>query len=72
MFVYDSYLEAHRELQRLSKNGDGAGLVHRIVKSPFGGYRIVSLPPSLYVDMLSGRMPALRGIKESIYDGLEP
>ena len=48
--VFETYLEAHREVAR-RKNQDAAiGIISRVEKSPYGGYVIRSWPMELLAD----------------------
>ena len=71
MFMYPTYMEAYHEVQRRKKAGEGSLLIHKISESPYGGYRITTLPANLYADMLVGNIPAIPGVKESIFDGFK-
>ena len=46
--------EALREVRRRRSTPEGARLIHKIIKSRYGtGFKIMSMDPELYVDMLT-------------------
>ena len=46
--------EALREVRRRRNTPEGARLIHKIIKSRYGtGFKIMSMDPELYVDMLT-------------------
>ncbi len=42
--------EALEEVRRRRSAADGVDLIHRVVESPYGGYRVHSMSPDLAVD----------------------
>lgn len=54
----ESYEEAWREVQRLKTQADTdtVTLVYKIVPSPYAGFDIVAIDPSLYGDMVSTQL----------------
>ena len=42
--------EALDEIQRRRFGADGGDMIHRIVESPYGGYRVHSMSPDLAID----------------------
>jgi hypothetical protein len=54
--------EAIDEVARRRSDPSGKGLVTRIETSPYGGYRVHSMPADYYIDMLAdGPMPVSTG-----------
>lgn len=53
---FKTYGEAFQEVQRL-KEETNEDMIHKIVKSGYGGFEIVTVEPSLYADMLAGKVP---------------
>lgn len=48
---------ATAEVARRKKLPDGQFMIHRIVDSPYGGYRITSILADVYADMLAEGIP---------------
>lgn len=56
---FETYHEALREAQR-RKAALGDPMITRIEESPYGGYRVWSMPTDVYVDLLSENLPTRR------------
>ena len=51
--------QAQKELSR-RKSGGGGEVMTKIDRSPYGGYRVRSVPVELYVDMMTEGMPSFK------------
>lgn len=61
-----TFPEAYQEAQRRKASPEGAGLIHKIVKSRYiEGYDIVVIEPWLFADMLTGDMPVIPQLKKT-------
>lgn len=49
---YKKFNEAHQEVQRRKALPDGEMLIHRIMRSPYGGYIVKSIDPEFYLDAM--------------------
>jgi hypothetical protein len=58
---FETYHEALREAQR-RKAASVDSMITRIEESPYGGYRVWSMPADVYVDLLSDNLPT-RSVK---------
>ena len=57
---FETYHEALREAQR-RKTTLVDPMITRIEESPYGGYRVWSMPTDVYVDLLSENLPTRSG-----------
>ncbi len=53
-FYCQTYEEAAEELRRRKASPGGQAMVHRILDSPYGGYRVRSQDVEWYVEQLVG------------------
>lgn len=61
-----NFPEAYHEAQRRKASPEGAGLIHKIVKSRYiEGYDIVVIEPWLFADMLMGDMPVIPQLRKT-------
>lgn len=56
---FDKLEQALEEKQKLKALSAGAEIIARIEKSPYGGFRLISLPIDLMLDSLEAKTPAL-------------
>ena len=60
-----TFPEAYREAQQRKATPEGTGLIHKVVKARYrDGYDIVAIEPSLFADMVTGKMPAIPQLRE--------
>jgi hypothetical protein len=50
---HEKLVDAMNEASRRRAHPDGKGFVTRVERSPYGGYRVRSLPAEFYVDQLA-------------------
>jgi hypothetical protein len=50
---HERLLEAMNEASRRRADPEGKGFVTRVERSPYGGYRVRSLPAEFYVDQIA-------------------
>jgi hypothetical protein len=59
MFVdtfHDTYAQAMEELERRRANPQGKDLITRIDTSPYGGFRVRSMPADLWIELATEGM----------------
>jgi hypothetical protein len=59
---FETYAEAMREAQH-RKMTLGDPIITRIEESPYGGYRVWSMPADVYIDLISENLPTSHPIK---------
>ncbi len=60
-----TFPEAYQEAQQRKASPEGVGMIHKVVKARYGdGYDIVVIEPSLFADMVTGKMPAIPQLRE--------
>ena len=48
--VFETYLDAHREVARRKDQDAATGIISRVEKSPYGGYVVRSWPMEILAD----------------------